>query len=69
MGIAGAALATVLGYTLSMFIAIIVLLFSKQIVRLKIKGLHFEAKALKAIISYGLPSFIINTLGSLWLPL
>ena len=64
MGIAGAALATVLGYTLSMLIAIIALLFSKQVVSLKIKGLHFEAKTLLAIFSYGLPSFIMNALGA-----
>ena len=64
MGIVGAALATVLGYTLSMIIAIITLLFSKQVVRLKLKGVHFELKTLKAIISYGLPSFIMNALGS-----
>ncbi len=64
MGIAGAALATVLGYTLSMFIALIQLLFTKQKVQPKLKEYHFEPKMLKMLFSYGLPSFIMNALGS-----
>ena len=63
-GIAGAALATVLGYTLSMFIALIQLLFTKQKVQLKRKEYHFEPEMLKMLFSYGLPSFIMNALGS-----
>lgn len=64
MGIAGAALATVLGYTLSMVIAIIQLFFTKQKVKPIRKGYHFDLKMLKMIFSYGLPSFIMNALGS-----
>lgn len=64
MGIAGAALATVLGYTLSMFIALIQLLFTKQKVQPKLKEYHFEPEMLKMLFSYGLPSFIMNALGS-----
>lgn len=64
MGIAGAALATVLGYTLSMFIALIQLFFTKQKVRPVLKGYHFELQMLGQLISYGLPSFIMNALGS-----
>lgn len=64
MGIAGAALATVLGYTLSMIIAIIQLFFTKQKVKPIRKGYHFDLKMLKMIFSYGLPSFIMNALGS-----
>lgn len=64
MGIAGAALATVLGYTLSMIIAIIQLFFTKQKVKPIRKGYHFDFKMLKMIFSYGLPSFIMNALGS-----
>ena len=40
MGIRGAALATVLGYALSMVIAFLLLVFTKQKVRIKIKGFH-----------------------------
>lgn len=65
MGIAGAALATVLGYTLSMFIALIQLFFTKQKVKPTLKIYHFDHQLLKKIFSYGLPSFIMNALGSL----
>lgn len=65
MGIAGAALATVLGYTLSMLIALIQLFFTKQKVKPELKRYHFEPQMLKMLISYGLPSFIMNALGSL----
>lgn len=64
MGIAGAALATVLGYTLSMLIALAQLILTKQKVKLKLKGYHFEPEMLKMLFSYGLPSFIMNALGS-----
>lgn len=64
MGIAGAALATVLGYTLSMVIALIQLFFTKQKVKPLMKGYHFEPQMLGLLISYGLPSFIMNALGS-----
>lgn len=64
MGIAGAALATVLGYTLSMVIALIQLFFTKQKVKPLFKEYHFEPQMLKMLISYGLPSFIMNALGS-----
>lgn len=64
MGIAGAALATVLGYTLSMLIAWVQLFFTKQKVKPMWKGYHFEPKMLSMLISYGLPSFIMNALGS-----
>ena len=64
MGITGAALATVLGYTLSMLIALAMLILTKQKVKLKLKGYHFEPEMLKMLFSYGLPSFIMNALGS-----
>lgn len=64
MGISGAALATVFGYTLSMLIALVQLIFTKQRVKLKLKGWHLEPEMLKKIFSYGLPSFIMNALGS-----
>ncbi len=64
MGIAGAALATVFGYTLSMLIALVQLIFTKQRVKLKLKGWHLEPEMLKKLFSYGLPSFIMNALGS-----
>ena len=67
MGIRGAALATVLGYTLSMVISFLLLVFTKQKVRIKIKGFHFEAFMLKNLFSYGFPSFVMNALGAFML--
>ena len=64
MGIAGAALATVLGYTLSMLIALVMILFTKQKVRLQFQGFRIEGKMLGDVFASGLPSFIMNALGS-----
>ncbi len=64
MGIAGAALATVLGYTLSMVLAWVQLFFIKQKVRPRWKGYRFEPQMFRLLLSYGLPSFIMNALGS-----
>ena len=64
MGIAGAALATVLGYTLSMLLALVQLFLTKQKVRPKWKGYRFDPQMFRMLLSYGLPSFIMNTLGS-----
>lgn len=64
MGIAGAAVSTVLGYTLSMLIAIFVLFGTNQKVRPKIGGLTIEKKMIKEVFILGLPSFIMNALGS-----
>lgn len=64
MGITGAALATVFGYTLSMLIALIQLFFVKQKIRPRLRGYRFEPQMLRMLISYGLPSFIMNALGS-----
>lgn len=64
MGIAGAALATVLGYTLSMGIALFILLFTKQKIRLDFKNFHFKWKMVRDVFGCGLPSFIMNALGA-----
>jgi hypothetical protein len=65
MGIKGAALATVLGYVLSMLISLYVLIFTKQKVKLKIKSFVFDVHMFKNIFGYGLPSFAMNVLSSL----
>lgn len=64
MGISGAALATVLGYTLSMLLALVQLFFTSQKVRPKWKGYRFDPQMFRMLLSYGLPSFIMNALGS-----
>lgn len=64
MGIAGAAISTVLGYTLSMILAFYVLLFTKQRVKLKIKGFQWHISVWIDIFRCGMPSFIMNALGA-----
>ena len=64
MGVKGAAVATVLGYTLSMLLAFYVLIFTKQKVKIKRIGFKIEWKLFREIIIVGLPSLIMNALGA-----
>lgn len=62
MGIAGAAVATVGGYTLSMLLAFWVLFCRPQ--RVKVHRLRFSLRLSGQILRAGLPSFIMNALGA-----
>ncbi|WP_096241610.1 MATE family efflux transporter [Anaerobutyricum soehngenii] len=64
MGIKGAAVSTVLGYTVSMLIAFYVLLFTKQKVKIKTKGWKLNPAVWINIFRCGMPSFIMNALGA-----
>lgn len=64
MGIEGAAVSSVMGYTVSMLWAFYVLIFTKQKVRIKIKGFKLDFRIFKDIFSLGTPSFIMNALGA-----
>lgn len=64
MGVVGSAVATVLGYTLSMTIALALLFSGKQGVAPALRGFRPSARMVGQIISYGLPSFVMNALGS-----
>lgn len=63
MGVAGAAVATVLGYVVSTIIALIQLFLTKQKVKPVFKNC-VEPQMIKLIFSYGLPSFVMNALGA-----
>lgn len=65
MGVRGAALSTVLGYSFSMLLAFWVLLGTKQRVRMKLRGFRVRASTVKEIFTLGLPSFLMNALYSL----
>ena len=65
MGVRGAALSTVLGYTFSMLLAFWVLLGTKQKVRMKLRGFRVRPVTVKEIFTLGLPSFLMNALYSL----
>jgi len=64
MGIRGAAVATVAGYSVSMILAFALLLGKKQKVQVKIKGFHLQKQMIRRIFAFGLPSFIMNALSS-----
>lgn len=64
MGIEGAAVSTVLGYTLSMILAFYVLIFTRQKVKIKIYDFKINLEIFKNIVILGLPSFIMNALGA-----
>ncbi|MDY5964203.1 MAG: MATE family efflux transporter, partial [Peptostreptococcus porci] len=64
MGIEGAAVSTVLGYTLSMILAFYVLIFTRQKVKIKICDFKINLEIFKNIVILGLPSFIMNALGA-----
>ena len=64
MGIRGAAVATVGGYTLSMLLAFAMLLCTKQKIRIRIKGFCWEWTAVRRVFALGLPSFIMNALSA-----
>ena len=64
MGVVGSAVATVLGYALSMTIALVLLFSGKQGVVPHLRGFRPSMRMVGRIFSYGLPSFVMNALGS-----
>lgn len=64
MGIRGAAVATVAGYTFSMILAFWVLLFTRQKVRLSPRSFRIDLSIFKDIFVFGFPSFVMNALGA-----
>lgn len=64
MGIKGAAISTVCGYTFSMILAFYVLIFRKQKVKIKVRGFRIDFKIFKDIFVIGFPSFVMNALGA-----
>lgn len=64
LGIRGAAIATVAGYLVSMILAFFVLLKTHQRVQVKGKGFQFQWEMVRQVFAFGLPSFIMNALGS-----
>ncbi|MEG2596930.1 MAG: MATE family efflux transporter, partial [Oscillospiraceae bacterium] len=64
MGIAGAAIATVIGQIVSMLFLMGVLLFGKHSIKLRFKKFRFRAKTVKDIYAVGFPSIIMQSIGS-----
>ncbi len=64
MGVAGAAIATVIGQILSMIFLLGILLFRKHAVKIRFKRFRFRAKTIKDIYAVGFPSIIMQSIGS-----
>ena len=62
--VAGAAIATVAGQILSMILALIVVLFGRHEVEVKLKGFRFDWATVKNIYAVGFPSVIMQSIGS-----
>jgi putative efflux protein, MATE family len=65
LGVKGAAIANVSGYTFSMLLGFWVLIFTKQKVKIKIKGFRIDWSLFLEIVVVGLPSLVMNALGAL----
>jgi putative MATE family efflux protein len=64
LGVRGAAISTVAGYTLSMILAFYVLIFTKQRVKIQTKGFRTDFKIYRDIMVIGFPSLVMNALGA-----
>lgn len=64
LGVAGAALATVIGQIIAAVMAIIMNIKRNPDIELKIKGFRPEMKFIKTILSVGIPSIIMASVGS-----
>ena len=65
MGVAGAAYATVGGQILSMIVGLCILFFGNHAIALEFKGFRFHGKTMKDIYVVGLPSIVMNAIGTL----
>lgn len=65
LGVEGAAISTICGYSFSMILAFWVLIFRKQKVKIKTKGFKLDFKIIRDIYVIGFPSFVMNALGAL----
>ncbi len=65
LGVKGAAIANVAGYSFSAILGFWVLIFRKQKVKIKIKGFRIEWELFREIFVVGLPSLVMNALGAL----
>lgn len=64
LGIAGAAIATVMRYAFSMVLALLLLFNGKQAVQIKSRMVQFDFRIIKNIFVCGFPSFIMNALSA-----
>ncbi len=64
MGVAGAAIATVAGQMISLVFSLIVLFVKSHQVRIVLKGFRFDGRTIRDIYAVGLPSIVMQAIGS-----
>lgn len=65
MGVAGAAIATVIGQILAMIFSLIVIFVKEHEVEITFRGFKFEWNAVRNIYAVGFPSIIMQSIGSI----
>ena len=65
MGISGAAIATIFSQIVSAVLGVLFNLFLNQDVHIHLKGFHFEKQDLEEIYKVGVPSILMQSLGSI----
>ena len=64
MGVAGAAVATVIGQFVSLIFSLCILLFRKHQVKIRLRGFHFEWKTIQDIYAVGLPAIVMQSVNA-----
>ncbi len=64
MGVAGAAIATVVGQFTAMTFVLIIMFTKKHDVSIRLKGYRFNKRAVGEILTIGLPTTVMNAIGS-----
>lgn len=64
MGVAGAALATIIGQFLGMSIGLLIMLRGNHLVKIQLRGFHYDWKVVADIYKVGLPSIVMQSIGS-----
>ena len=64
MGVAGAAIATVTGQICSLIVAVVIVVKGEHLVEIKLKGFKMDWKVVADIYKVGLPSIVMQSIGS-----
>ncbi len=64
MGVAGAAIATVIGQFVALIFSLVILFAKSHQVRITLRGFRFNGKTIRDIYAVGLPSIIMQAIGS-----
>lgn len=65
MGVAGAALATVIGQMCGMLVGVIIVIRGEHLVSIKLRGFKMDWQIVKDIYKVGLPSIVMQSIGSI----